>query len=162
MRDGDERHVALIQMRHNAVKIVGPKRAAFAAGLPIGTKHEMVDDKLTAAAEQLPKCLLPFGALEYILLGDAHPRQIPARLAQLIAQTREFLLLGENLLARLYPCFWRYDLMIGHAHFSSRDLTARFRPRAGVDAAGLACLGLRALAEFSRSISSSETASRSN
>jgi hypothetical protein len=37
MRDGDERHVALIQMWHNAVKIVGPKRAAFAAGLPIGT-----------------------------------------------------------------------------------------------------------------------------
>src|ERR1700730_13376717 len=149
-------------MRHNAVKIVGPKRAAFAAGLPIGTEHEMVDDELTVVVEQLSKCLLPFGAVEYILLGDAHPRQIPARLAQLITLLREFLFFGEKLLARLYPRYWHYDLMIGHAHFSNRDLTARFRPRTDVDPVGLPRLAFRALAEFSRSISSSETASRSN
>jgi hypothetical protein len=60
------------------------------------------------------------------LLGDAHPRQISARLAQLIAQPREFLFFGEKLPARFYPLFWRYDLMIGHAHFSNRDLSSSF------------------------------------
>jgi hypothetical protein len=122
----------------------------------------MVDDELTVVVEQLPKCLLPFGAVEHILLGDAHPRQVSARLAQLIAQPREFLFLGEKVLARPYPRVWRYDLMIGYPHFSNRDLTACSRPRAGVDPAGLSRLGLRAFADSSRSISSSETASRSN
>ena len=57
-------------MRHDAVKIVGPKGAA-AAALPIWTEHETIDDELTAAVEKLAQGLLSFGTVEYIVLGYA-------------------------------------------------------------------------------------------
>ena len=42
-----------LQVRHDAIVAIGPERTALAAGVPIGVKHEMVDDELRAAAKQI-------------------------------------------------------------------------------------------------------------
>ena len=44
-RDRDEGDVALREVDDDAVEVVGPERAALAAGLPLGREHEVVDDR---------------------------------------------------------------------------------------------------------------------
>jgi hypothetical protein len=51
MGHGDHRHVALIEVHDDAVEVVGPARAVRAAGIPIGRKHEVVNDELASAVE---------------------------------------------------------------------------------------------------------------
>jgi len=52
-RDRNEADVAMLQMNRNAIEIIGPERAMRASGVPFRIEHEMIDDELAGAVEQL-------------------------------------------------------------------------------------------------------------
>ena len=64
--DHDECHVALRQVDNGAVEMVGEIRAAGAAFLPARAKHEMVDDELALAIEELGERLLAVRRVENV------------------------------------------------------------------------------------------------
>src|SRR5690348_3814767 len=112
-------------MNHLAVEVVHPERASLARGVlgpgrvlgrRLGVEHRVVDDQLSSPVEKLIERPSALGPLEHVLLVDQLPRQIPPRLAQLVAELRELLLLGEVPLARLDPCLVRNDLVL-HAFY---------------------------------------------
>jgi len=51
----DKRHVATIEMDRDSAEIVSPERARLAPLLPLRGKHEMIDDQLRAAVEEIGK-----------------------------------------------------------------------------------------------------------
>src|SRR5262249_444 len=57
-RGGCKGDVPRVQMNHVRVEVVGPERAALAADVVLGRDHEVVDDQLPAAAEQVGERLL--------------------------------------------------------------------------------------------------------
>src|SRR6516162_9062847 len=58
----------MIEVHDYTVEIVPPTRAMRAAGIPIRTEHEVIDDQLIAAVEQLRQGLRSLRPLEYISL----------------------------------------------------------------------------------------------
>jgi hypothetical protein len=84
----------MFEMRENAVDMVRQKRAAHASLLPPRTAHEMVDNRLAAAGEELSERLLAVWLVEDLILLDYGPGQFAPLSAQLIAQTGEFLFRG--------------------------------------------------------------------
>jgi hypothetical protein len=87
----------------------------------------MIDDELASAVEELRQRLLPVRPLEHVILRDGLPRQIAPLLAQLIAQAGEFLLLQQQLLARLGPSLARHDFVMLCHKKPRRGLRRRFR-----------------------------------
>ena len=57
---------------------------------------------------------LPFGPVEDVLLVDGLPREVAALSAQLVAQTRELLLLGQQRLTCVRPLVVRDDGVLCH------------------------------------------------
>src|SRR5262249_43968737 len=102
-RDGCKGDVPRVQMNHVRVEVVGPERAALAADVVLGREHEVVDDQLAAAVEQVGERLLAVRALEDVLLLDRLPGQGLPLPGHLVAGARELLLLSKELLARLEP-----------------------------------------------------------
>src|SRR6266536_5373237 len=90
-------------MFDHRVEVVGPERADRAAGFVLGIEHEVIDDQLAAAVEELGQCLLAFGSVEDILLLDRLPGQRLPLSGQLVTRASELLLLREQLLARRKP-----------------------------------------------------------
>ena len=66
----------MIQVHADAGEAVGAQRTVRAPGLVVGMEHEVVDDELTAAGEEVGERLLAVGAIEDVLLVDAFPRQV--------------------------------------------------------------------------------------
>jgi hypothetical protein len=110
-RDGDHRDVARLQVDDVRVEVVGPERAALAAGVPARIEHEVVDDELAAAGEELRQRASSVRPLEDVLLLDALPRQVTSLAPQLVPQPRELLLLREQLLPLGQPL-----VVLHHAH----------------------------------------------
>src|SRR5436190_2433845 len=102
-RDRDHRHVAGLQVENDRIEIVGPERADRAAGVVLRIEHEVVDEELATTVEELRQRLLPARAVEDVLLLDRLPRQGLPLLRQLVACTRELLLLRKELLASFDP-----------------------------------------------------------
>ena len=96
------------------VDVVGVKRAADATLLPVGAEHEVVDDELAPALEEILERLLPVGTLEDIGLLDLHPGQSAALPAQFVLEPGEMLLLLQEFLAGDDPFFARDDGVIDH------------------------------------------------
>lgn len=103
--------------------MVGPGRTTRAtlvqrlARLP--QPHEVVDDELMATLEQVQQARLAVRTLEDIILLDQDHWQSAALGVQRITTTGEFLLLGEQLLARSEPLgsrhdFWKFQ--VGRLH----------------------------------------------
>src|SRR5664279_6348175 len=88
-RNRGERRIPLRQVDPHSVEIVGDERAARAAFLPSRTEHEMIDNQLAAAVEQLSQRLLSMRTLKNILFLDLLPRHLAPAAAQLIAQPGE-------------------------------------------------------------------------
>jgi hypothetical protein len=93
----------MVQVDDDAIEVVDPEGAALAALVPARVEHEVVDDELVAALEEVGQRLLAPGPVEDVVLLHLLPRQLPALLAELVAQAREFLLAGQVLAARLDP-----------------------------------------------------------
>jgi hypothetical protein len=84
-------------MRDHAVEAVGDRGADRAAGLEVGTEHEVVDGELRAAVEQLRQRPRPLRGLERVPLLDRQPREPPASAGELVAHPRELLLVRQQL-----------------------------------------------------------------
>src|SRR6266566_137224 len=97
--DRDHRHVPMVQVLNHRLEVVGPERANRAAGLILRIEHEVVDEQLASAVEELGQGLLALRALEDVLLLDRLPGQGLPMSRQLVARAREFLLIREQLRA---------------------------------------------------------------
>ena len=63
------------EVRDNAVITVRPERTGFAAFVPVGVIHEVIDEKLRLIAKQLAKALLAIFARECVIRFDSPRRQ---------------------------------------------------------------------------------------
>ncbi len=102
----------MLEMLQRADRVVQLERAADAAFRPVGTEHEVLDDKLAASVEQIGERLRAVGSVEHVVLFDLDPRQRAAFRAELVAQAGEFLFLAQQFLARGQPFIARDDLVL--------------------------------------------------
>src|SRR3954449_2342787 len=68
--------------------LVDEHAAAVAALVLVRPEHEVVEDQLAPAPEQVPKRGLPPRAVELVALLDLRPRQPPALRGKLVAPPR--------------------------------------------------------------------------
>src|ERR1700733_1793558 len=116
------------QVDRNSIEIVGPKRAAFAGIFPIRAKHEVLDDKLRAIAEQLRQGFLSVGRVERIVLFHPHPRQGAPLGTESISFAGEGLFPGQVLPARFQPRLTgNHGMSVDHlVSFLFADCLSRF------------------------------------
>ena len=122
--DGDHGHVVVGQVLVGAVDVVGEEGAALAAFGPAGAEHEVVDDQLAAAAEQVGQAQFAVGALEAVGFVDFYPGQGAAFGAEFVPFAGEGFFVGQVLATGGEPFFPRDDWMILYVHgdFSCRQL----------------------------------------
>jgi hypothetical protein len=84
-------------------EVVHGHRAPVASLILVGTEHEVVDEQLSAALEQIEQGRLAVRALEDVGLVDENPRQPAAVGGERIACARGFLFPGEQLVASRLP-----------------------------------------------------------
>jgi hypothetical protein len=113
-RDDDETDIALRQMDGGAVEMIGQVGTVRAAGFPARAEHEVIDDQLALAAEQVGERRFAVRGVEHIFLFDFFPRQFAAFLAQRVARLCKRLFVGEVRLARGGPVVVRNDLVRLH------------------------------------------------
>ena len=99
-RDGPEHDVVVGEMDGDAVEAVGDGGTGGAAGGVIGAKHEMVNEKLGAAAEQIGERTGAGVSLEAVFHVDPDPGEFLALFRQLVAAVGVFFLGGE----KFFPC----------------------------------------------------------
>src|SRR5262245_39413969 len=104
----------MFEMHDRAFCVIGLQRAARTALIEIPPPHEMMDDKLTVATEQVSERLLAFGRVEHIGLLDLDPGQRAPLRAHEIAHPRECLLVLEMSLACCVPLLAGDDLFRLH------------------------------------------------
>src|SRR6266568_3127630 len=120
------------EMHGHSIGVVGHEGAARADLILTRREHEVLDQKLAAALEQIGEPLPAAGPLEGVLLVDADPRQLAAQPRDLIAAPRQVLFGGEQIAPRLEPGFaccgrmCRHDVYPFMARFRSRTLSRRF------------------------------------
>ena len=105
----DQRRVACVQVAQVAARLSITNVHARAAVIPARVEHEVVDDELTPALEQVEQPGLTFGAVEDVLLVDLDHRQLAALSVHRVALAGELLLMGQQLLAGHEPLVSRHD-----------------------------------------------------
>jgi len=95
--------------RRRMIGKIGTARAAFA---PIGAEHEMIDDQLAAAGEEIAESLLSRRRIEYVILLDLDPGECAPFGAKLVAGLGQRLLLGKMRLPRREPLVLGYDFVL--------------------------------------------------
>ena len=93
----------MLGVNADGVEAVRPERAVLTPLVPLRREHEVVDDELPPALEQITEGLTPVRRLEQVRLLDALPRQLAPPPIQLVARARELLLPRQQLDARLEP-----------------------------------------------------------
>jgi hypothetical protein len=78
-------------MRQRAVGMVHIERAAWAALLPVGSEHEVVNDELASTLEKIRERYFPMRPVEHVILLDLYPGKLSPFSADSIFLTREFL-----------------------------------------------------------------------
>ncbi len=84
--------------------------------LPAFGEHEVVDDQLAAAAEQVGQAQFAVGALEAVGFFDFYPGQGAAFGAEFVSFAGEGFFVGQVLAAGGEPFFPRDDWMILYVH----------------------------------------------
>src|ERR1700722_11997987 len=105
------------------VNVVRPERAAVTAFLPVGTEHEVLNDQLAAAGEQVAEGFPSVWPIENVRLLRSHPRQLASLTGKFIAGPGLFFLLDQKRLAGAQPFFARNDEVCLH-NFSMSARTA--------------------------------------
>ena len=100
------------QVNPRGIEVVGQERAGLASFFPVGSEHEMVDDQLAAAGEQIGERLRAVRAFEHVVLLDPFPRQFAALPAQFVPFPGEFLFSGQVRQARLQPFVSRHHFVV--------------------------------------------------
>src|SRR6516225_1534952 len=101
-------------MNDCAVEMVRQIRATRAAGLPARAQHEVIDDQLALAAEQLGKRLLALRRIENVVLFHSLAWQFAAFAAERIAGAGKGFFFGEMGLARSDPFIVGNDFVRFH------------------------------------------------
>ena len=101
----------IVEMREDAFDVVDLQRAANALRLGAGAHHEVLEEKLAAATEQLRQGHLAFRPVKNIGLLDLDPGQRPLFVRQPVAPPCQLFLLGEQRSPRLDPLRLGHDLM---------------------------------------------------
>src|SRR5439155_4483980 len=106
------------QVHADAVQAVRDRRAGWTPRRVVGPEHEMVDEELRAASEEISEGRFSFAGLEAVLLVDSDPRQLLPPPRQLVATPRHFLLGLEQLQPGRKPLFTCSGLMVSHRFLS--------------------------------------------
>src|SRR5690349_19853329 len=93
----------MLEMDHRAAEPVRDGRTRRAAGDVLGPEHEVVDEQLRAAAEQVGERRRAVRRLELIVLVDGDPGQLLAAPGDLVAAARQLLLGLEQVEPRGQP-----------------------------------------------------------
>src|SRR2546430_1146490 len=109
------------QMPIHAVKMIGQIGAAFATLFPARTEHEMINNQLAAALEQISQRLFSVWAIKHIFLLDLDYREFAPSGTKRVALARELLFPRQQILPSDQPLTFRYDfcLFVCYFHFSS-------------------------------------------
>src|SRR5262249_29823269 len=107
-------HVARLQVGQDAVHAVGDRRARRTTRRVGRAEHEVIDEELRAAVEQLRDGLLARLGLEAILLLERDPGQLAAGPGEPGAEPRVRLLARGARLGCGGPLFAGSDLVMGH------------------------------------------------
>src|SRR5436190_12853989 len=103
-RSGDEREGRVAGMQVGEVAdLVDEHGAAVAAGLLVRAEHEVVQEQLPPALEEIGQRGLALRSVEDVALVDVHPRQPPALGGERIPRAGGFLFLDEQRLSRHSP-----------------------------------------------------------
>src|SRR5262249_43454881 len=110
----------MFQMRRDAIEAICPERAVLAALVPVRPVHEVIDQQLAAALEQLRKGLAAVRPVEDVVFLRFHPRKRAALLAQLVALPGKLLLFRQKPRSGSEPLILRNDWMIPHGNLTRR------------------------------------------
>ncbi|MCY1409798.1 hypothetical protein D9M71_251550 [compost metagenome] len=115
---GNRHHCNVVvgQVLVGAVDVIAEVRATGAALVPALGEHEVVDNQLTAAAEQVRQFQFAIGPLEMVVLVDFHPGQGAAFGAEFVPFPGEGFLVDQVLFAGGEPFFPRHDGVILDVH----------------------------------------------
>src|SRR5215813_11259140 len=91
------------KMNGEAVEAVRDRRTRRTTCGVVGAKHEVVDEKLRAPAEEVGQRRLPFVGLEAIGFIDLNPWKLLTKARQFVAVPRKLLLRLEQLESRAEP-----------------------------------------------------------
>src|SRR5438045_9541903 len=110
------------EMPVSTIEMIGQVRAALAAFLPSGTKHQMINNQLTAAIEQIRQRFLSIWSVEHIFFVDLDPGQLTTRRTERVTLTSKLFLPHEQVLPNDEPFsfrsdFWAIDLPFRLFHF---------------------------------------------
>src|SRR5580704_10477908 len=95
-------------MHQRAVRMVHVERATGATLLPIRTEHEVIDNELAFAIEEVGECFLATRGIENVVLLDLDPGKLAAFRSQSVTLARQLLLFGEQFLASRKPFLSRH------------------------------------------------------
>ena len=105
-----------------------PAGAAGAAVLPARVEHEVADDELPPAVEQVQQGGGAVGPLEHVVLLDLHHRQPATVGGEHVPGPGQLLLLGQQLLPGGQPLVVRNDLRQAHRALLSMAYQLRLMP----------------------------------
>jgi hypothetical protein len=123
--DDHERRVARSEMDDAPGSVVHEVRAGRTPFSPQGLEHEVVDEELPMAAEELAQRDRTTRLSKTYSLIDLHHRQTAAFVAQRVALPRGFLFLGEQLLPSNEPLISGHDRRTIHFVLLSVGLAAQ-------------------------------------
>jgi hypothetical protein len=119
------------QVDGEAVEPIGDHRTGRTVRRIVGPEHEVIDEELRAAAEEVLERGVPF--VEPVCLVDSDPRQLLAPTRHLVAETSQLFFSPEQLDPSVQPFIARYDLIVHgqppvsvRAHPSGRDALVVF------------------------------------
>src|SRR5262249_39361782 len=118
-RLGNQGYAMTVEVREDAVEVVGDERASGATRVLLvdavpEPEHEVIDEQLRAAVEEVRERFRPFVGLERVLLLDRDPRKLPAPAGELVASARMLFLRGEQLRTRRQPLLSRSHCVVEH------------------------------------------------
>ena len=117
------------EMERRAVEMIGKIGAARAAFAPIGAEHEVIDDQLATAGEEIAERLLSRRRVEHVILLDLDPGQGTPLGAELVAGLGQRLLFDEMRLPRREPLVPGYDFVL-HGQLREKRRGKSDAPRA--------------------------------
>src|SRR5260370_35025043 len=93
----------MLEVHESGLEMADVERTADATRLPSGSEHEMFDEQLATAVEEIGQRLRTVRALEDVVLFDANPGQIAPPGVDLVPQPGEFFLLLQEFRAGNEP-----------------------------------------------------------
>src|SRR5215470_13987128 len=111
-RNDKEGDVARVQVRNGAVKMIGEQGTARATFDPVRAEHEMIDQELAAAGEEIGESFFAVWPIEDVVLFHFFPGKFATLLAEFVAETRKFLFFFKEGGPSCEPLVVRYNFFV--------------------------------------------------